>query len=203
MIKEEIIKAYRKMEEQHPKKEENTVYVTDLLHCVIRPREEIPAVPLIRGTAIHEGIEKLLKENGEIEIDFEKEVRKQYGEYILIGKLDGLTKDNVVIEFKSVHKPPVFPYEEHIYQVLIYMNMIGSDKGLLVYIGSNDISEFSVKDGEVSNIETGQRYFGQFTVNDDWIHKQIVAYFTKTLVATFNECKFCEIAKSCKFSKVK
>jgi hypothetical protein len=63
MIKEEIIKAYRKMEEQHPKKEENTVYVTDLLHCVIRPREEIPAVPLIRGTAIHEGIEKLLKEN--------------------------------------------------------------------------------------------------------------------------------------------
>jgi len=56
VIKEAIIKAYRKMQEQHPPKDEKTVYVTDLLHCVIRPRSETSPIALIRGTALHEGI---------------------------------------------------------------------------------------------------------------------------------------------------
>jgi len=191
------------MQDQHPQKEEKVVYVTDLLHCTIRPREEIPAVPLIRGTAIHEGIEKLLKEHGEIEIEFEKEVKKQYGEYTLVGKLDGLTKDNIVIEFKSVYKPPQFPYEPHIYQTLIYMSITGSNKGLLVYLGNNDIIEFEITEGQIRNIETGQTFFGQYKVDDEWIHKQITAYVTKTLIAVFDECKFCEINKSCKYAKIK
>jgi len=203
VIKEAIIKAYKKMQDEHPKKDEKTVYVTDLLHCILRPRNETPAVSLIRGTAIHEGIEKLLKEYGELEIEFEKEVRKQYGEYTLVGKLDGLTKDNIVVEFKTVYKPPTFPYEAHIYQVLIYMNMIGSQKGLLVYIGNNDISEFEVTENEIRNIETGQIFFGQYKVDDNWIYRQIIAYVTKTLIATFDECKFCEINKSCKYAKIR
>ena len=203
MIKEEILKAYKKMQEQHPDKGKKVVYVTDLLHCTIRPREEIPAIPLIRGTAIHEGIEKLLKEHGEIEIEFEKEVRKQFNEYTLVGKLDGLTKDNIVIEFKSVYKPPQFPYEPHIYQTLIYMNITGSNKGLLVYLGNNDIIEFEITEGQIRNIETGQAFFGQYKVDDEWIEKQIIAYVTKTLIATFDECKFCEINKSCKYAKIR
>ncbi|ACB37242.1 CRISPR/Cas system associated [Betalipothrixvirus uzonense] len=203
MIKEEILKAFKKMQEQHPQKGEKSVYVTDLLHCVLRPQSEIPPIQLIRGTAIHEGIEKLLKEYGELQIEFEKEVQKQYGEYTLIGRLDGITKDGIIVEFKSVHKPPQFPYEPHIYQVLIYMNMIGAKTGLLVYLGSNDITEFEIRDGEIRNIETGQTFFGQYTVNDNWIYKQIVAYFTKTLIAPFGECKFCELAKSCRYSKIR
>ena len=203
MIKEAIIKAYRKMQEQHPPKEEKTIYVTDLLHCVIRPRAETSPIALIRGTALHEGIERLLKNYGEIEIEFEKEVRKQYGEYTLIGKLDGLTKDNIVIEFKSVYKPPTFPYEPHIYQVLIYMKMIGSEKGLLVYIGNNDIAEFEITKESIRNIETGQTFFGKYKINDEWIYRQIVAYMTKTLIAVFDECKFCEINKSCKYTKIR
>ena len=203
MIKEAIIKAYRKMQEQHPPKDEKTIYVTDLLHCVIRPRGETSPVALIRGTALHEGIERLLKNYGEMEIEFEKEVRKQYGEYTLIGKLDGLTKDNIVIEFKSVYKPPTFPYEPHIYQVLIYMKMIGSEKGLLVYIGNNDIAEFEITKESIRNIETGQTFFGKYKINDEWIYRQIVAYMTKTLIAVFDECKFCEINKSCKYTKIR
>ena len=79
VIKEAIINAYKKMHEQHPPKDEKTVYVTDLLHCVLRPQEEVPIIPMIRGTALHEGIEKLLKEYGGLEIEFEKEVKKQFG----------------------------------------------------------------------------------------------------------------------------
>ena len=203
MIKEEILKAYKKMQEQHPQKEEKTVYVTNLLHCVLRPQTEIPAIPLIRGTALHEGIQKLLKEYGEIAIEFEKEIRKQYGNYELVGRLDGITNDNIVIEFKTVYKPPQFPYEPHIYQVLIYMNMMNSEKGLLVYIGNNDITEFEITKESIRNIETGQTFFGKYEINDDWIHKQIIAYTTKTLVAVFDECKFCEINKSCKYAKIK
>lgn|GEM_PF-6765603 len=203
MIKEAIIKAYKKMQEQHPPKNEKSVYVTDLLHCVLRPQTEVPSVTLIRGTALHEGIEKLLKEYGELEIEFEKEVKKQYGEYTLIGKLDGLTKDGIVIEFKSVYKPPTFPYESHIYQVLIYMQMTGSEKGLLVYIGNNDIQEFEITKESIRNIETGQTFFGKYEVNDDWIYKQIIAYTTKTLIAVFDECKFCEINKSCRYAKIR
>ena len=203
MIKEAIIKAYRKMQEQHPPKEEKTIYVTDLLHCVIRPRSEISPVALIRGTALHEGIERLLKEYGEIEIEFEKEVRKQYGEYTLVGRLDAVLKDGTVVEFKSVYKPPQFPYEAHLYQVLIYMQMTGSERGLLVYLGNNDIVEFEITKDGIRDIETGQTFFGKYKVDDDWIFKQIVAYETKTLVATFDECKFCEINKTCRYTKIR
>jgi len=203
VIKEAIINAYKKMHEQHPQKDEKTVYVTDLLHCVLRPQEEIPLIPMIRGTALHEGIEKLLKEYGELEIEFEKEIKKQFGEYTLVGRLDAILKDGTVIEFKSVYKPPTFPYLPHIYQVLIYMNMIGSKKGILVYLGNNEISEFEIMEGQVKNTETGQIFFGQYSVNDEWIYRQIVAYFTKTLIAVFDECKFCEINKSCKYAKLR
>src|SRR5579863_5668972 len=103
MIKEAIIKAFEKMQEQHPQKGEKTVYVTDLLHCVIRPKTEMSPISLIRGIAVHEGIEKLLKEYGEIEIEFEKEIRKQFGEYTLIGRVDAIIKDRTVVEFKSVY----------------------------------------------------------------------------------------------------
>jgi len=203
MIKEEILKAYRKMQEQHPDRGEKTVYVTSLLHCTIRPREEIPAVPLIRGTALHDGIQKLLKEYGEIEIEFEKEVKKQYGEYTLMGRLDGITKDNVIVEFKTVFKPPKYPYETHIYQVLIYMQMVGSKKGLLVYIGNNEIEEFEITRESVKNTETGETFPERYEVNDEWITKQIIAYTTKTLVGVYDDCKFCEINKTCNYSKAR
>jgi len=203
MIKEEIIKAYKKMQEQHPQKGEKTIYVTDLLHCVIRPKTEASPITLIRGIAVHEGIEKLLKEYGEIEIEFEKEIRKQFGEYTLIGRVDAIIKDRTIVEFKSVYKPPQFPYEAHIYQVLIYMNMVRSQKGLLVYIGNNEIAEFEIMEGQIKNIETGQTFFGQYQIDDNWIYNQIIAYVTKTLVATFDECKFCEINKTCKYTKIK
>jgi len=203
MIKEAIIKAFERMQEQHPQKGEKIVYVTDLLHCVIRPRTEASAISLIRGIAVHEGIEKLLKEYGEIDIEFEKEIKKEFGEYTLIGRVDAITKDGTVIEFKTVYKPPQFPYEAHIYQVLIYMNMLGSQKGLLVYLGNNEIAEFEISQGQIRNAENGQIYFVQYKIDDDWIFKQIIAYVTKTLVATFDECKFCEINKSCKYAKLK
>lgn len=211
MIREEIIKAYRKMQEQHPPKKENEIYVTELLHCTLRPKDETPTIPLIRGTAIHEGLEKLLKEYGELEIEFEKEVRKQYGEYVLIGRLDGVTKDGTIIEFKSVSKPPEFPYEQHIYQVLIYMIMTGAQQGLIVYIGSNEIEEFLVKKDNVNGkevwtikrIETGETTFTEYKIDDNWIYKQIVAYTTKTLIAPFDECKFCKIRGTCKYTKIR
>jgi hypothetical protein len=203
MIKEAIIKAFEKMQEQHPQKGEKTVYVTDLLHCVIRPRTEVSSISLIRGIAVHEGIEKLLKEYSELEIEFEKEIRKQYGEYTLIGRVDAIIKDRTIVEFKSVYKPPQFPYEPHIYQVLIYMNVLGSQKGLLVYLGNNEITEFEIMEGQIRNVENGQIYFVQYKIDDDWIFKQIIAYVTKTLVATFDECKFCEINKSCKYAKIR
>jgi len=203
MIKEAIIKAFEKIQEQHPQKGEKIVYVTDLLHCVLRPRTETSPISLIRGIALHEGIQKLLKEYGEIEIEFEKEIKKQYGEYTLIGRVDAILKDGTIIEFKSVYKPPTFPYESHIYQVLIYMTMIGSQKGLLVYLGNNEITEFEISQGQIRNAENGQIYFVQYQIDDNWIFKQIIAYVTKTLVATFDECKFCEINKSCKYAKIR
>jgi hypothetical protein len=203
MIKEAIIKAFEKMQEQHPQKGEKIVYVTDLLHCVLRPRTEASPISLIRGIALHEGIQKLLREYGEIEIEFEKEIKKQFGEYTLIGRVDAMLKDGTIVEFKSVYKPPAFPYEAHIYQVLIYMNMVGSQKGLLVYLGNNEITEFEIMEGQIRNAENGQIYFVQYKIDDDWIFKQIIAYVTKTLVATFDECKFCEINKSCKYAKIR
>ncbi|CAJ31498.1 putative nuclease [Betalipothrixvirus acidiani] len=203
MIVEEIRKAFKKMQQEHSPKKEGEVYVTDLLHCVLRPKREEPETSIIRGVALHEGLEKLLTMYGEKKIEFEKEVRKQYGDYTLIGRLDGLTEDNIVIEFKTVAKPPDHPYEEHIFQVLIYMNMVNATKGVIVYVGNNEMREFIVEDGKVTEIETGQTFFSQYHVDDEWIKRQIEMYMTKTLIAPFNECRYCELRKSCQFSKVR
>lgn len=203
MIIEEIFKAYEHMQEHHRQKEPGEVYVTDLLHCVLRPRQKELATTLIRGTAIHEGIEKLLKEHGETQIEFEKEVKKKYDDFTLIGRLDGITKNGIVIEFKTVYKPPEHPYEQHIYQVLIYMNMTGSEKGIILYIGNNEMREFLIEKDKIMEIGTGQVFFSQYHVDDEWIKEQIKKYVNNKLVATFNECQFCEIKKTCQFSKVR
>ncbi|MCY0874933.1 MAG: PD-(D/E)XK nuclease family protein, partial [Firmicutes bacterium] len=157
----------------------------------------------IRGIALHEGLETLLTMYGEKKIEFEKEVRKQYDNFTLIGRLDGITEDNIVVEFKTVYKPPDHPYEEHVFQVLIYMNMLNTTKGVIVYIGNNEMKEFIVEDGKVTELETGQIFFSQYHVDDEWIKKQIENYKTRTLIAPFDECKFCELKKTCQFSKVR
>ena len=66
--------------------------------------------------------------------------------------------------------------------------MLRSQKGLLVYLGNNEITEFEIAESQIKNIETGQTFFGQYQIDDNWIYKQIIAYTTKTLVAMFDEC---------------
>ena len=203
MIKEEIIKAFKKEEAKHPQKQEKTIYVTELLHCVLRPYREIPEIWLIRGTAIHTGIRKLLSEYGELKIEFEKTVAKQFGEYMLMGRIDGILEDGTVVEFKTSANPPTFPYDQHLYQVLIYMNITGAKKGILLYLGNNEIKEFMINEESIIETETGQTTLGKYNVNDEWIKEQIAKYVTKTLIATFDDCKFCEIRDECKFSTVR
>jgi len=203
VIKEEIIKAFKREMKNHPQKQEKTIYVTDLLHCVLRPQKEIPDTWLIRGTAIHTGIRKLLSEYGELKIEFEKNVAKQFGEYVLMGRIDGMLEDGTVVEFKTSANPPTFPYDQHLYQILIYMNITGAKRGILLYLGNNEIREFVINEESIIETDTGQTFLGQYSVDDEWIRKQIMKYVTKTLIATFDECKFCEINDECKFSKVR
>jgi len=83
------------------------------------------------------------------------------------------------------------------------MNITGAKRGILLYLGNNEIKEFMINEESIIETETGQTTLGKYSVNDEWIKEQITKYVTKTLIATFDDCKFCEIRDECKFSTVR
>lgn len=52
----------------------------------------------------------------------------------LCGRVDAYHPDlNAVVDFKFVEKPPREPYEDHVFQVQVYMAMLNAERGYVVY----------------------------------------------------------------------
>lgn len=90
------------------------------------------------GTMIHEWIEESL--DGRIPaVEFEKDVSKKYDdpEVAIKGRCDAFDHvDNACYDFKSRASWWKFdpPSERHINQLTLYMDMLGADRGQVVYV---------------------------------------------------------------------
>ncbi|BAB67612.1 CRISPR-associated protein Cas4 [Sulfurisphaera tokodaii] len=191
----------------HEKKDNNTIYVTDLLYCPLKSRlreqfkeltyAEAYTPSTLQGSLIHDSVERILREelNAEVEVPISKEIKIGDQVYTLIGRADAI-KDNAVIEIKTSRNDSGIPRVEHVLQLRIYLNMLNNnpnwDKrlsqngtrfyGILLYITPDRITEFHIEDG-ISEDELSELVqdfiYTRITPKHDW------------------ECKYCVFAKVC------
>jgi len=161
MITEKIFQS-RINEYLSHQREENVLYVTDLVRCPLTLKYEQEYKDLatqntlnpatILGTFVHEGLENLLKNvysfNIETEVETERTVIIEGKAIKLKGRMDAVIEENgekVVVEIKSSRSDRGIPYEHHKTQLQIYLWMTGIKKGLLVYTTPDRIAEFPVE----------------------------------------------------------
>ncbi|MCH4814972.1 MAG: CRISPR-associated protein Cas4 [Saccharolobus sp.] len=187
----------------HEKKDSNTIYVTDLLYCPLKPqlREQFKELAYaeaynpstLQGSLIHDSIERILSEelNAEVEVPIVKQLQIRDQVYTIVGRADAV-KDNTIIEIKTSKSDIGIPRLEHILQLRIYINMLndnlnwnnrfGTFYGILLYITPDRITEFHIDNG----------------INEDELSElvQDFLYQRKTPKHEW-ECKFCVFAKVC------
>jgi len=177
----------------HEKKDSNTIYVTDLLYCPLKPRlrEQFKELTLaeaynpstLQGSLIHESVERILIEelNAEVEVPVTKELTIDDEVYKLVGRIDA-KKDNVIIEIKTSKTDVGIPREEHVLQLMIYITMLKAQYGILLYITPDRVTEFHVDYG----------------MSDDKLIELVQDYvYTRRIPRHEWECKYCVFAKVC------
>lgn len=123
---------------------ENEIPAKQLVFCWKRytskdPKELMQNPRVIIGTLVHRGIEHYFG----FEDKEDNVVKKQIGEYVIVGMPD-LIMDDVVFEFKYSTSPPKEPKEWDINQLKIYLWLTGKPVGELVYITPLKIKTFKV-----------------------------------------------------------
>ncbi|WP_016730836.1 CRISPR-associated protein Cas4 [Saccharolobus islandicus] len=177
----------------HEKKDSNTIYVTDLLYCPLKPRlreqfkeltyAETYNPSTLQGSLIHESVERILAEelNAEVEVPVTKELTIDGEVYKLVGRIDAI-KDNVIIEIKTSKTDVGIPREEHVLQLMIYITMLKAQYGILLYITPDRVTEFHVDYG----------------MSDDKLIEFVQDYiYTRRIPRHDWECKYCVYAKVC------
>jgi len=145
---------------QH-KREENTIYVTDLLRCPLKLKYEsqfreltsgdffIPAG--IMGDFVHVGLEDFLKKefDAKVEVEGIKEVNVEGKTIIIKGRADAILEkdgEKIIVEIKSSRADKGLPFEPHKVQLQIYLWLFGARKGVLIYVTPDRITEFEVSE---------------------------------------------------------
>lgn len=131
------------------------IYVTDLVSCTNKyfMRRLYPDLayafepPAVLGDLAHAGLESLLREHGFLpEFQVEKHVEVGSALYRVKGRVDAYNPDTgEVVEIKTARTLRAEPYEHHLAQINIYLNMLGSERGYLVYFTHDRIAEFAVR----------------------------------------------------------
>ena len=129
---------------------------------------------LILGKLVHIGLQRLLRElydSGRlsgfkvlgVEVDLEKSINIENGDFPVIVKIKGradliVEKDGskYVVEIKTSKSDFNIPAEHHVLQLKIYMNLASVEKGLLLYITPDRITEYyvneAISDFELQNL---------------------------------------------------
>ncbi|HIQ03770.1 MAG TPA: CRISPR-associated protein Cas4 [Desulfurococcales archaeon] len=166
------------------------VYVTDMVSCSQKryyrlsyPELAFSFEPvLVLGNLVHMGLEKLLEEEGyKVEVEFEKIFKINGVEFRVKGRVDAINSSEVV-EIKTTRTDIKIPLEHHILQLQLYLNLLNREKGILIYITPERISEYQIdrEELDVSRIllETIEN-----TVHPRWSW----------------ECKYCTYARICPY----
>ncbi|ACP38853.1 CRISPR-associated protein Cas4 [Saccharolobus islandicus] len=161
MITEFLLK--KKLEEQLSHvKEENTIYVTDLVKCPRKVKYEseykelaisqVYAPSAILGDILHLGLENLLKENftAEAEVETQREIQVEGRVYKIKGKADAIIKnssgESIIIEIKTSRSDKGLPLIHHRMQLQIYLWLFNTKKGILIYITPDRIAEYEINE---------------------------------------------------------
>jgi len=151
----EILSDWRLREfEKHRKlKKEGDIEVTDLIRCPLKRyfEEKYPELhkatvytpATILGSLVHLGLEKILSEelNAEIEVKAEKRI----GEHKIVGMIDAKL-GKVGIEIKTSRGDFEIPYEHHVLQVRIYNWLFDLEKSVLIYVTPDRVTEFVIEE---------------------------------------------------------
>ncbi|AAK43340.1 CRISPR-associated protein Cas4 [Saccharolobus solfataricus] len=161
MITEFLLK--KKLEEHLSHvKEENTIYVTDLVRCPRRVRYEseykelaisqVYAPSAILGDILHLGLESVLKGNfnAETEVETLREINVGGKVYKIKGRADAIIRNDngksIVIEIKTSRSDKGLPLIHHKMQLQIYLWLFSAEKGILVYITPDRIAEYEINE---------------------------------------------------------
>lgn len=161
MITEFLLK--KKLEEQLSHvKEENTIYVTDLVKCPRKVKYEseykelaisqVYAPSAILGDILHLGLENLLKKNftAEAEVETQREIQVEGRVYKIKGKADAIIKnssgESIIIEIKTSRSDKGLPLIHHKMQLQIYLWLFNTKKGILIYITPDRIAEYEINE---------------------------------------------------------
>lgn len=151
----------------------------------------------VLGRMAHIGLQQLLREyymaldydKVETEVEVEKRiVLEGEGEILLVGKADAVAyKDDekIVYEIKTARSDIGIPHEHHLLQLRIYMNLVESSKGILLYLTPDRVAEYSV-DEAISDeeLESMVREFLKFNgPKYEW------------------ECGYCQYSSICPFKR--
>jgi len=114
------------------------IHVTEACGCLryayFRRKYKLEGEPnytTFMGIAIHDSILKFISDKTEIHV--ENDIIEGYADAII--EING---QKYVFELKTVKKLPTKPYKSHIEQVNCYMNMLGIDKAVIVYVQRSD-----------------------------------------------------------------
>ena len=161
MIVEKVLR--KKLEEylSHVK-EENTLYVTDLVRCPLKnyyektykelAMSEVFTPSAILGDFVHAGLEDFIKNNfanSQAEMDVEREILVNGRQIKIKGRIDALAEidgEKTVIEIKTARADKGLPHEHHKAQLQIYLWITGIKKGLLVYVTPDRITEYPINE---------------------------------------------------------
>jgi len=202
MITEKILKL--KVDEYlDHQKDENTLYVTDLVRCPLisqkyeREYKDLAIINAVNAAAImgnfvHDSLESFLIKNfnnTQTEVEVEKKISIDGKEITIKGRMDAVIENNnekIIVEIKSSRSDRGIPHENHKIQLKTYMWMTGIRKGLLLYITPDRITEFE-------EIEP---------MTDEEIMRLAEETIKMTKTPRYQwECKFCAFSKVCQIGQ--
>mgnify|MGYP000218033726 CR=1 FL=1 len=152
----------------------------------------------ILGRATHVGVQQLLQsyrqalgyDRVDIEVDVEKRIVLDDGRNILLtGRIDAIAyraDEKVIYEFKTARSDVGLPYEHHVLQLKIYMNIINVTKGVLLYLTPDRVTEYTINEA----------------IGDEEL-KNLVKEFLEFKGPKYDwECNYCTYSVICPLKKV-
>jgi len=181
---------------------EGVIFVTDLVRCPLKREYELKFPEIANssllnpsnliGDLVHEGLERVI-DIGNYKKETEVEVSKDFfieGKKVTIhGRIDLLFKSEkeiLVVEIKTSKRDIGIPKENHVLQLKIYMNLLNTSRGILVYFTNDRIAEFIIE-GQISDEEM-----------EGLISDHLRLYPTPK----YNwECRYCYFSAFCPYAK--
>ncbi len=183
---------------------EKVIYVSDLVSCPYKRvlRIKYPFLSFefepksLLGELVHIGIEELVTSMQAEEYHWAKEVEVaktvivNNEEYVVKGRIDLVayvketSEPKYVVEIKTTRKTVNNPLDHHVLQLQIYMDIIKAEKGVLLYVSFDKVTEFSFNRASI-NVES--------LVADLLMLRRVPRYEW--------ECRYCPFKRICPYAK--